>query len=91
VEVLTVEGSVLWSTILTSISIAVLAVVGFVAKSKFNELDRVTVLLNQTREQIARDHITRAEYSRDLEKLMDRFDAAFLRLEKKIDDMRGVG
>lgn len=83
------DNSTVWNVILTSVGMAVLAVIGFIAKSKFSELDRVTVLLNKTREEIARDHITRAEYSRDLDKLMERFDVGFQRLEKKIDDMRG--
>jgi hypothetical protein len=83
------DVSTVWNIILTCTGGAVLAVIGFIAKSKFSELDRVATLLNQTREQIARDHITRAEYSRDLDKLMERFDVGFLRLEKKIDDMRG--
>lgn len=83
------DNSTLWNIILTCVGGTVLAVIGFIAKSKFSELDRVATLLNQTREQIARDHITRAEYSRDLDKLMERFEVGFLRLEKKIDDIRG--
>lgn len=82
------DSNTLWDIILTCAGGTVLAVVGFIAKSKFLELDRVATLLNQTREQIARDHITRIEYSRDLDKLMERFDIGFLRLEKKIDDIR---
>ncbi len=61
---------------------------GFMFKSKFEELDRLGILLNKTREEIAREHITRAEVERDLEKLMDRFDAGIARLELKIDDLR---
>ncbi len=58
---------------------------------KLKEIDRVTILLNRTREEVARDHITRVEYSRDLEKLGDRFEAAFLRLEGKIDEINKKG
>lgn len=76
-----------WNTVLT----IALAIVGFLVKGKFTEIDRVTILLNKTREEVARDHITRAEYSRDLEKLGDRFEAAFLRLEGKIDEINKKG
>ena len=61
---------------------------GFMLKAKFEELDRLGILLNKTREEIAREHITRAEVERDLEKIMDRFDAGIARLELKIDELR---
>jgi len=51
-------------------------------------LDRLGILLNKTREEVARDHITRAEVHRDMEKIMERFDAGISRLEAKIDDLR---
>ena len=72
-----------WNVVLS----AFMAVFGFVAKAKFNEVDRISTLLNTTREEVARDHITRAEYSRELDKIMDRFDAGVLRLEHKIDEL----
>jgi hypothetical protein len=70
-----------WNIVLTGI----LAVIGFVAKSKFDELDRITILLNRTREEVARDHVTRAEMNITVDKLGDRFDSAFQRLEAKVD------
>jgi hypothetical protein len=73
-----------WNVILSGI----VAVMGFMLKAKFEELDRLGILLNRTREEVARDHITRAEVERDLEKIMDRFDAGIARLETKIDDLR---
>jgi hypothetical protein len=85
-EVLTVGSGMemmIWNMALTGL----VALLGFFARAKFNELDRVALLLNKTREEVARDHITRAEYSRELEKLMDRVDAGVLRLETKIDEL----
>jgi len=78
----------LWNAVLTGL----VAIMGFLFKGKFDELDRVADLLNKTREEVARDHITRAEYKGDLEKIMDRFDAGVLRLEAKIDEVakRGI-
>ena len=74
----------LWNVALSGI----VAVMGFMLKSKFEELDRLGILLNRTREEIAREHITRAEVHRDMEKIMERFDAGILRLESKIDELR---
>ena len=59
----------------------IVAVMGFFLKGKFDELHRLSILLNRTREEVARDHITRTEFRADMAQLMDRFD----RLERKLD------
>lgn len=71
-----------WNVILT----AIVALLGFIVKEKFAELQRISILLNRTREEVARDHITRTEFRADMQQLMERFD----RLERKIDAMRGA-
>lgn len=71
----------IWNVVLT----AIVALLGFVVKEKFAELQRISILLNRTREEVARDHITRTEFRADMNQLMERFD----RLERKIDAMRG--
>lgn len=68
---------VIWNMILTGI----VSILGFFMKDKFAELQRLGVLLNKTREEVARDHITRTEFRYDMQQLLDRFD----RLEQKID------
>jgi hypothetical protein len=73
-----------WNVILSGI----VAVMGFLIKGKFDELDRITILLNKTREEIARDHVTRAEMNITVDKLGERFDSAFKRLEDKLDEFR---
>jgi hypothetical protein len=70
-----------WNLVLT----AVVAMLGFVLKERFAEINRLGILLNRTREEVARDHITRSEFRADMQQLMDRFD----RLERKIDNLRG--
>ena len=76
----------LWNVALS----AIVAVMGFMLRGKFEELDRLGILLNRTREEVARDHITRAEVHRDMEKIMERFDAGINRLEAKIDELSRV-
>ena len=78
------DATLIWNIILTGI----VGLIGFIAKTKFEELDRIAVLLNRTREEIARDHVTRAEVNASFEKLGDRFDRAVERLEAKLDDIR---
>ena len=55
-----------WNIVLT----AIVALLGFVVKEKFAELQRISILLNKTREEIARDHITRTEFRADMQQLM---------------------
>jgi len=64
---------------------------GFVLKDKFEELNRISILLNRTREEVAREHITRAEVRIDLQALRDHFDDGFKRLEGKIDALSNRG
>ena len=59
----------------------VLGIIGFFVKEKFNELDRIQVLLNKTREEMARDYITKTEVRSDMEQIISRFD----KLEAKLD------
>jgi hypothetical protein len=70
-----------WNLVLT----AIVAMLGFILKEKFAEINRLGILLNRTREEVARDHMTRAEFRADMQQLLDRFD----RLERKIDNLRG--
>jgi Tfp pilus assembly protein PilN len=69
-----------WNVVLT----AIVALLGFVIREKFAEIGRISILLNKTREEVARDHITRSEFRADMQQLLDRFD----RIERKIDAIR---
>lgn len=73
-----------WNIVLS----AIVGVMGFMLKGKFDEIGRLGILLNRTREEIARDHVTRAEMNITVDKLGERFDNAFKRLEDKLDDIR---
>jgi hypothetical protein len=57
-------------------------------KSKFDELSRISILLNRTREEVARDHVTRREVDDRIEKLVSHMDQRFNRLEQKLDDIQ---
>ena len=74
-------GTLVWNLITSFL----VGLVMFMLKQASDEQKRIQILLNRTREEIARDHITRAEVRQDLEKIMERFDSGFERLEAKID------
>ena len=59
------------------------AILGFVIKDKADELKRQGILLNKTREEVARDNVTQAE----IDKIMAHIDQRFNKLEAKIDQL----
>jgi hypothetical protein len=73
------ELNTVWSTILTLI----VGLIGYMMNEKFRELARISILLNKTREEVARDNVTQAE----VERITDHIDQRFNRLEEKIDQL----
>ena len=73
----------LWNAVLSFI----VAAMGMMLKGKMDELNRLSILLNRTREEVARDHITRKEVDDKVDRIVERFDDGFKRLEAKIDDL----
>jgi hypothetical protein len=72
-----------WSAGLT----IVIAVIGYFISDKFTKLDRIDILLNKTREEIARDYVTQSEVQR----ITDHIDQRFNKLEAKIDQLIQAG
>jgi hypothetical protein len=75
-EVLNMELTI-WNILLS----AALAGVGYVLKDKSDELKRIDILLNKTREEVAKEYITKVDVHNDINRVLDRLD----RMEQKID------
>lgn len=73
----------LWNAVLSFF----VAGMGLMLKGKMDELNRISILLNRTREEVARDHITRKEVDDKVDRIVERFDDGFKRLEAKIDKL----
>jgi hypothetical protein len=69
----------LWTSGLTIL----IAVIAYMMNEKFTELARISILLNKTREEVARDNVTKAEVDR----IVEHIDARFNKLENKIDQL----
>jgi hypothetical protein len=80
-------GTLVWNLITSFL----VGLVMFMVKNSSDEQKRIQILLNRTREEIAREYITRAEVKQDFEKIMERFDSGFTRLEAKIDALAKKG
>ena len=73
----------IWSTVLTLF----IGLLVFVMREKFEEISRLSILINKTREEVARDYVTQAEVQR----ITDHIDQRFNRLEAKIDQLIQAG
>ena len=69
----------LWNMVLTTL----IGILAYMGHEKASEIQRLNILLNKTREEVARDNVTQAEIT----KLMEHIDARFNRLENKIDGL----
>jgi hypothetical protein len=67
----------LWNTVLT----VLIGLVSWVLKEKSTELKRIEILLNKTREEVAKEYVTKVEVHTDINRVLDRLD----RLEMKLD------
>jgi predicted DNA-binding protein YlxM (UPF0122 family) len=67
-----------WNLVLTTL----VGMLAFFLKEKSTELSRIQILLNRTREEIAKEYVTKAEVHNDINRVLDRLD----RLESKLDD-----
>ena len=72
-----------WSAILS----LVIGLLGYMMNEKFRELSRISILLNKTREEVARDNVTQAEVDR----ITNHIDQRFNKLEAKIDQLLSAG
>ena len=67
--------------ILDILFVIVVSGLGWWMKTQKEELDRVRILLNRTREELAKDYVSKADSNQVLSQIMSKFD----RLEEKID------
>jgi hypothetical protein len=67
----------LWNVLLTTF----IGLLSWNLREKSAELSRIQILLNKTREEIARDNVTQAE----IDKIVAHIDSRFDKLNDKID------
>jgi predicted nuclease with TOPRIM domain len=57
--------------------------IGFIIKNLFDEVKRLQILINKTREELPKEYVTRAQLDADINRIFDRLD----RLEGKLDKL----
>ena len=71
------DMTTIWNVLLT----AVLAGLGYAYREKSEEIKRIEILLNKTREEVAKEYVTKVDVHLDINRVLDRLD----RMEQKLD------
>jgi hypothetical protein len=63
-----------------------LGLIGWLARSLITEQQRITILLNRTREEIAKEYVTKQESKYDITRVLERLET----LDNKLDRLMGT-
>jgi len=77
----------LWNTVLS----LVIGIISWVLRDKAAELARVTILLNKTREEVAKEYVTKVEVHADINRVMNRLEVLDAKLDRLIESNRVRG
>ena len=72
---------IFWNIVLS----AVVALISWFAKSMWDEVQRLNILLNRTREEVAKEYVTKQEVHADMNRVMDRLDALDAKIDRLIE------
>ena len=68
----------LWNIVLT----AAFAAMSWFAKTMWAEQQRLSILLNRTREEVAKEYVTKAEVHNDMNRVIDRLESLDAKLDR---------
>lgn len=75
-----IDTHLLWNLMITF----VLAPLGFLIRNLLSEQKRIDILVNKTREELAKEYVTREQIEIDFERIM----ATMTRIDEKIDRLQ---
>lgn len=70
-----------WNVLLT----LSLGVAAYFLKEKANELQRIQILLNKTREEMAKEYVTKVEVHNDINRILDRLETLDAKLDRLME------
>lgn len=71
----------IWNALLT----VGLGVVSWFAKEVWSEMQRLQILLNRTREEMAKEYVTKAEVHADINRVISRLEAIDTKFDRLIE------
>jgi hypothetical protein len=73
------DGMMFWNIVMTLVFAPIIHNI----RTNATELKRIDILLNKTREEVAKDYVTKNELTISIDRVIDRLD----KLDKKIDKL----
>ena len=77
----------IWNTLLT----VFIGLVGWVLREKSVEIARLGILLNKTREEVAKEYVTKVEVHADINRVLDRLDRLDTKLDRLVEVHKRAG
>lgn len=78
--------AMIWNTVLT----VLLALLGWILKEKAAEISRLGILVNKTREEIAKEYITKQEVHMDINRVLERLEKLDAKLDRLMESSSAV-
>lgn len=75
------EMGLLWNIVLSLL----VGIVGWVLREKSEELQRIQILLNRTREEVAKEYVTKVEVHADINRVLTRLDIIDAKLDRFVE------
>ena len=75
------EMTIVWSSILT----AAISLLAWTFKTKADQVNKIQEMLMATREQVAREYVTKAEVHADINRVIDRLEALDAKLDRLME------
>ena len=79
--------ALVWNTLLT----VFIGLLGWILKEKSAEINRLGILLNKTREEVAKEYVTKAEVHADINRVLDRLDRLDTKLDRLVEVHKNAG
>jgi hypothetical protein len=71
----------IWNFVLTG----ALALISWFAKTMWSEVQRLGILLNRTREEVAKEYVTKAEVHADINRVITRLESLDAKLDRLME------
>lgn len=75
------DMTMLWNIVLSLL----VGIVSWVLKEKSSELQRLNILVNRTREEVAKEYVTKVEVHADINRVLTRLDIIDAKLDRFVE------
>lgn len=74
-----------WNLVLSGL----IGILGWMLREKSAELTRLGILINKTREEVAKEYVTKVEVHADINRVLDRLDRLDVKLDRLMENRKG--